>query len=78
MKTRAQKSTTCSAIAAFAPVIPVLGWAVSAVLLFISLVLAIASMCANEKGGVRAMINSVLAAPVAVAVAVAAVYIIGQ
>lgn len=77
MNSRTQKANTCSTIAAFVSVIPLLGWAVSGFLILVSFILAVCAIGANEQGGIRALINTFLAIPVAILAASLTIYIIG-
>ena len=68
MKT-AKTSNNLSALGAFIAALPVIGWALSPILILVGFILAIVSMSKNETGGGRALFSSILAGPVAVAMA---------
>jgi uncharacterized membrane protein len=64
MKT-SKLSTNLSALGALIAIIPILGWAVSPLLLLVAIILAIVSMSKSEAGGSRALLTSILAGPLA-------------
>lgn len=68
MKT-AKTSNNLSALGALIAALPVIGWALSPILILVGFILAIVSMSKNEQGGGRALFNSIIAGPVAVAMA---------
>ena len=65
----AKTSNNLSALGAFIAALPVIGWGLSPILILVGFILAIVSMSKNEKGGGRALFNSLLAGPVAVVMA---------
>ncbi len=77
MKT-SKLSTNLSALGALIAIIPIFGWAVSPVLLFVAIILAIVSMSKGESGGSRALFTSILAGPLALFLGVLGVAIIGS
>jgi len=68
MKT-AKTSNNLSTLGAFIAALPVIGWAISPILILVGFILAIVSMSKNEQGGGRALFNAIIAGPVAVAMA---------
>ena len=62
----AKTSNNLSALGALIAALPVIGWALSPVLILVGFILSIVSMSKEEAGGGRALVNSILAAPVAV------------
>jgi uncharacterized membrane protein len=68
MKT-AKTSNNLSTLGAFIAALPVIGWAISPILILVGFILAIVSMSKNEQGGGRALFNAIIAGPVAIAMA---------
>ena len=67
-----------STLGAFIAALPVIGWALSPILILVGFILAIVSMSKDEAGGGRALVNSILAAPVAVFMAFFAAAVIAN
>ena len=74
----AKTSNNLSALGALIAALPVIGWALSPILIMVGFILAIVSMSKDEAGGGRALLNSILAAPVAVFMAFIVIAIIGN
>ena len=68
MKT-AKTSNNLSTLGAFIAALPVIGWAISPILILVGFILAVVSMSKNEQGGGRALFNAIIAGPVAIAMA---------
>ena len=77
MKT-AKTSNNLSVLGAFIAALPVIGWALSPILILVAFILAIVSMSKNEDGGGRALFNSLLAAPLAFLMGFIGIAIIGN
>ena len=77
MKTKAQKSINYSTAGAFVAAVPFIGWAVSPILILVSFILSMSSIATDEPGGARALVNSIVAIPSAIALAIFVLFVIG-
>ena len=78
MNTTAKTSNNMSAIGAFIAALPVIGWALSPILILVGFILAVVSISKNEKGGYRALFGSLLAVPLAFLIGAVAVMVLGS
>lgn len=74
----AKTSNNLSALGALIAALPVIGWAISPILILVGFILAIVSMSKDEAGGGRALFNSILAGPLACAMAFIGIAIVGN
>jgi len=74
----AKTSNNLSALGALIAALPVIGWALSPILIMVGFILAIVSMSKDEAGGGRALFNSLLAAPLAILIGFIGIAIIGN
>ena len=74
----AKTSSNLSTLGAFVAAIPVFGWMLSPILILVAFILAVVSMSKEEKGGGRALVNSILSAPLAILMGFIGIAIFGN